>query len=130
MYASRRRAPLMIRRSPRRVEITARAKSHLSQRSNPNSWQRLPHWRLTDRAVERPHPCGRYAGILPAFRETEGGRVRATFFLYTVLSERRAVGTRFGTNLHVRSHCYRSGFRLNEERPPTLIAISTRPGMM
>src|ERR1051325_7443629 len=58
MYASRRRALLTIRRSPRRAEITARAKSHLIQRSNPNSWLRLLPWRLTERS----------AGILPAGR--------------------------------------------------------------
>src|SRR5438067_5921361 len=52
MYASRRRAPWMIRRSPRRAGITGREKSRLSQRSNPNSWQKLRPWRLTDRSAD------------------------------------------------------------------------------
>src|SRR2546423_10199137 len=82
MYASRRRAPLMIRRSPRRAAITDRAKLHLSQRSNPSSWPRLPPWRLTDGVI-------RYARLWRAERETrayppkpEERRGRAGFFLF------------------------------------------------
>src|SRR5437763_15095339 len=48
----------MILRSQRRAETTGRARSRLSQRSNPNSWQRLRPWRLTDRSTDDTHAPG------------------------------------------------------------------------